>query len=369
VSTTTVNLKDYYSIKEQAQVVDNPFLSDALGDLIRDKENTDLTFCFIYNSNTSQELLGQIFETLHAPASEMSQNKLLQLALRNNPANGGKVTIDGIEYAGGFRIAAIKKFVDSAGNVTYTPIIAKDKDGNLAMGSSEISIDALSKYWNVPYFAMAMCYEMALVVKEMIIAQVDAIDKANKEIKENNEYLEYANTAYHNYYTWAIYKNETTSIPIINAFELEKNADGTTTPSGLPTDAQKHVADFLNYLKVKCGLGNREESGKTIKGEIGDETGQININSQISYGTYNTEGKSGGDRSNIDVKEQEFLTHISSWQEAIRQRGDLLSTDAQEMTTKLTQYVQAFNNNLQGCSDMNKGIYSSTRVVTSNIRL
>ena len=72
--------------------------------------------------------------------------------------------------------------------------------------------------------------------------------------------------------------------------------------------------------------------------------------------------------SNIDVKEQATLTHISNLQDQVRMYGDTLSTDAQLMTTKMEQYMQDANSCVSACTQTVKSIGDYYKNIITNIR-
>ncbi|MDR3274215.1 MAG: hypothetical protein LBS87_02695, partial [Puniceicoccales bacterium] len=94
---------------------------------------------------------------------------LLQLALRYNPPSGQ-----------GFLVTGVSKTIDANGNATYKAKINGDtnEDGTISLAeaqaatvvTSKTKIDNVANHLSIPYFALAMCYEMTCVVKDMLLA-------------------------------------------------------------------------------------------------------------------------------------------------------------------------------------------------------
>jgi hypothetical protein len=203
---------------------------------------------------------------------------------------------------------------------------------------------------NLPYFALAMCYEKTTVLRTVIFVHVKEIEDLNAKITENNKWLRYANEAYQNYYSWAIYSNNIYADDSSKLWKVISTKAGTTISGETKVSAEA----FLNYLKNECGMG------------------EIDAGKIVPWGDYNDagefKGNGKGNRFNIDVEEQGFLTLISNWQEAIRQHGDLLSTESQKKTLELTQDFQIYNSACGINSQICKVAGGTYDAVASNIR-
>jgi hypothetical protein len=205
---------------------------------------------------------------------------------------------------------------------------------------------------NLPYFALAMCYEKTVILGTVIVAHVKEIEDLNAEITKNNKWLRYANEAYQNYYSWATYSNNIYAYSSSRLWRVISTKAGNT-----PSDANvamEGAKNFLNYLREECGIRGIDVDAEKI----------------VHWGDYNAKGEfqKGGDTFNIDVEEQGFLTLISNWQEAIRQRGDWLSTESQKKTLELTQDFQTYNSACGINSQICKVAGGTYDAVASNIR-
>lgn len=263
----------------------------------------------------------------YASVLKGNANDLLNLALTYNPPNGQ-----------GVRLASVTKKIAEDGTVTY---IANKEETNSssrigapaeASNNPFVSSEEALSHLNIVYYALAICYQKSLGVKDLVADQVEKIEEQNRLIKVNNDYLKYANKLYEEIYKKAALNKR-------DVFKYENvTVDGIT------------IGKFNEYLK------------DTVKAPgVGDS---------FSYGTYNVEGTTDGgkDKSNIDVDEQGTLTGISNTQEAVRLHGDELSTNVQMMNTKLTQFTQNYNSFLSIASQLAKSTGDYFKSIASNVR-
>ncbi|MDR0595523.1 MAG: hypothetical protein LBF94_02410, partial [Puniceicoccales bacterium] len=312
---------DYYSKEDAVKALEKKYGANNVEGL-----KNSIEFSLDNAQKNYDEALGY-YERLTAP---VEYDRLLSLVLMYNPLDGT-----------GQRVTALTKNTDG----TYTATLSQGES------TSEFSLRDCEERMSLPYFALAMCYEKMVVVETVIRAHAEEIKDLNAEIIENNNWLKYANGAYQNYYSWAIYsKNGVYADNSSRLWKVISIKAGTTISD--ENVAMESAKAFLGYLKEECG----------IKG--------IDAEKIVHWGDYNTKGEfqKGGDTFNIDVEEQGFLTLISNWQEALRQRGDWLSTESQKKTLELTQDFQIYNSACSITSQVCKMVGGPNDAIASNIR-
>jgi hypothetical protein len=243
-----------------------------------------------------------------APNVVVDPDMLLELAMKNNPLGGGTLY--------------------KLGSITYNPstgIYTATKGSALTASDSKLlAKDTLLQHLNIAYYCLAVCYDKALAVKMLLALQIEEIEKINKKIATNNDWLNKANKFYQDFYAKAAQASFTNT-------EV-KPSDG-----------------LEDYVEDICGGS---------------------LDGPYWPGEYNSEGGKGAnaDWSNIDVREQGNLTKISNAQESIRMWGDELSTNAQILNTKLTQITQNYNSFLSIATQLAKSTGEYFKSIASNVR-
>jgi hypothetical protein len=234
-------------------------------------------------------------------------NKLLNLATKYNPKNITESTM---------KVATITKSIGEGGAVQYT-ISADTVAATQATNVLGAMNDALS-HLNIAYYSLAICYERALIVGELVRIQVKKIEDANELVKTNNKFIKQCNVLYNDYYARCTGGGGTLTVP----HELR-----------------------TNILRVG---------------------GSINEHLDSSF--ISADGQGGGGYDNIDVKEQGNLTKISNATEALRMHGDDLSSNVQSLNTDLTRHTQNYNNFLSIATQLCKASGDYFKTITANIR-
>ncbi|MDR1256062.1 MAG: hypothetical protein LBJ94_04035 [Puniceicoccales bacterium] len=303
------DLNATYSVSNADISLENTFLN---------KGTEDASFTIIYSPAlaSNQAALKEIFDALTSNTTEADKNTLLNIALKYNPVNGS-----------GVRLATVAKNADG----TYTATAATGP-----AVTSATTVAGLARHLSIPYFALAMAFEMSLAVKGMLAAQAQAILENNELTKKNNSMLRYANSIYLQTYN-----------------HVTNSGGGSHTYFG--TNNGITWEQWKPYVEGDCKFS-------------------LSVNSDIAQkqayrSWYDKEGSSGAGYENIDVKEQAELTTISNAQEAIRMHGDEIGTVNQQMNTKLNQFTQTYNSFSSIASQLVKSLGDYIKGVANNVRL
>jgi hypothetical protein len=104
-------------------------------------------------------------------------NMLLHIATKYNPKNATASTL---------KVATVKKEIGADGVITYSVTSCGAASQDLrVLGAMN---DALA-HLNIAYYSLAICYERALIVGELVRIKVREIEDANDLVRINNEYL------------------------------------------------------------------------------------------------------------------------------------------------------------------------------------
>jgi hypothetical protein len=349
------------------------------------------TFYFVYDPDDapSQYMLEQLYNAIKNNQTEL----LLNLALKYNKFSG----IDK-------KAMAEIKYNDTTD--TYE-IIA-----NNTIAVSETSFNGAIMNLNAAHQAVALCYQKSLFVKDVIAAQVKQVEEMNEEIAKNGEWWEFVNKIYDEYYKAATEK----STLVLGedwkewaVFEPYGNRPGGTgkmkynfnTSWQTSEEISEKIEDLHGYLKNIGGddllnlltdednnyfygfekISMYNSSGQTRQ-QILDSVERNFTYIYQSNGSWSApdaypiglksyastpSGKLTG-FDNIDVDEELNLTKIRNTQEFVRMHGDELVTDAQMMSTRLTQLTQDHSNFLTTASQICKSFGDNYLSITSNIR-
>lgn len=302
-----------------------------------------------------------------------NMNKLLNLCLlAGTPASGKS------EYT---LASGVQRTVDSNGNYVYKII----GGGTIKSGAVDASFNKqdATAGMALPYFALAIMYEKTCIQQMILVEQLKQIEKINDEIEENNKALKVLTELYDKVYEAFVWSS--------NGAELKQDYPNLTYTISLD-QYEMSVKELDTYLKEivknKIGLGSEGTIDKFA--DVNANSYMINTsngggefitvvarydrdgNNMWSEYTKWQKGEKGSNvdhnTSNIDVKEQATLTHISNLQDQVRMYGDSLSTDAQLMTTKMEQYMQDANSCVSACTQTVKSIGDYWKNIVTNIR-
>lgn len=309
-------------------------------------------------------------------------SELLNLCLLAGTPSSGQ---DNYTLASG-----VQRTLDSSGNYVYE-IVKGDKIIASSLLDSSFSKRDATAGMALPYFALAIMYEKTCIQQMILVEQLKQIEKINDEIEENNRALKALTDLYDKVYsvvTWtsngdelkgqdSLYANLSYRISLegseMSVEELHKyliSAVGSGTGLGKIGDVTKFAdvnADSYTLVKEKDDNNQTVLYFRTVIARY-DRDG----NNMWSEYTKWQKGEKGSNvdhnTSNIDVKEQATLTHISNLQDQVRMYGDTLSTDAQLMTTKMEQYMQDANSCVSACTQTVKSIGDYWKNIITNIR-
>ncbi len=302
-----------------------------------------------------------------------NMNKLLNLCLlAGTPASGES------SYA---LATGVQRTLDSNGNYVYEIVKGSKTIASSSLDSSFDKRDA-TVGMALPYFALAIMYEKTCIQQMILVEQLKQIEKINDEIRENNKALKALTDLYDKVYeavTWSANANEVSeytnlsySVSLkgceMSVNELDKYLkQAVKNVEGL--GSQGTIGDFYNVNAESYRVNSDDNTFITVVGRY-DRDGN---NMWEKYVDFKKNKKSAdknfdSNTSNIDVKEQATLTHISNLQDQVRMYGDTLSTDAQLMTTKMEQYMQDANACVSACTQTVKSIGDYYKNIITNIR-
>lgn len=300
-----------------------------------------------------------------------NMSKLLNLCLlAGTPASGESSYV---------LATGVKRTLDSSGNYVYEIVKGNKTITSLSLDSSFSKRDATAGM-ALPYFALAIMYEKTCIQQMILVEQLKQIEKINDEIEENNKALKALTDLYDKVYeavTWSANANEVSEYTNLSYSVSLKGCE-------------MSVSELDKYLKKildnEIGLGEQgtvndfynvnAESYKVYGDTFITVVGRYDRDGNNMWEKYvdvkknekNADKNFDSNTSNIDVKEQATLTHISNLQDQVRMYGDSLSTDAQLMTTKMEQYMQDANSCVSACTQTVKSIGDYYKNIITNIR-
>lgn len=300
-----------------------------------------------------------------------NMNKLLNLCLlAGTPASGESSYV---------LATGVQRTLDSNGNYVYEIVSGSKTITSSSLDASFSKQDATAGM-ALPYFALAIMYEKTCIQQMILVEQLKQIEKINDEIEENNKALKSLTELYDKVYTavtWSAKASE------VNQYE---NLSTSVSLDGCEMSVSELDKYLRNTVQNGSGLGNKgtvsdfasvnAESYRVNGDEFITVVARYDRDGNNMWDKYTKTDKDGSSNltdfdsntSNIDVKEQATLTHISNLQDQVRMYGDTLSTDAQLMTTKMEQYMQDANSCVSACTQTVKSIGDYYKNIITNIR-
>jgi hypothetical protein len=295
---------------------------------------------------------------LEESGSGYSEYDLLSLCLLGStpkPDKNGEIRIvTGI---------AVNTLVNDAGeaSMVFEPVYGKTLHMNVP-AEKALFEDSFTKYdgykgMAIPYYALAIMFEKTCIQQMVLVEQLKQIEKINEAIQYNNKILTALSWLYQDAYTAVTKEQNHDRVHWISSSTLQR-------------------ATGMSFSTLNAYFRGLESEGGTeitleSNGKFHVPAAKYNIAGlkwEDTTGSNEDKIEGGKNFSNIDVVEQGSLTGISSKQDFIRMHGDMLSTDAQMMSTKMQQYMQDANAAVSAASQVVKSVGEYYKTIVSNIR-